>query len=128
MKLSKHSRARINQTFKHWDVDKDFSDPIYNYLVFGYSPGSFFTCVLANDYHRAILRSHPANTIPALKKLSGWILDVMPKESFGTYAAIDKWLVLSTKERRRVLEEHRLIYTEEEEMILILSGKEEELV
>jgi Txe/YoeB family toxin of Txe-Axe toxin-antitoxin module len=129
MKLSEHSQARICQTFKHWSVDSDFSDPIYNYLVFGFSPGSCFTSVLANDFFRAVQRSHPANTITAFKNLSGWILDTMPKQAFGTYAAVEQWLELTAEERRKVLEEHRLIYTQEEEMILILSGKPtEELV
>jgi hypothetical protein len=130
MKLSEYSQAKIQRTFDHWRVDKDFSDPIYNYLVYGYAPGSCFTSVLANDFFRAVQRSHPANTITAFKNLSGWILDVMPKEAFGTYATVEAWTKLTQEERRTVLESHRLIYTEEEEMILILSGKpvEEELV
>jgi hypothetical protein len=49
MNLTAHSRNRILKTFELWRVPKDFADPMYNYLVHGYEPGSFFTAVLAND-------------------------------------------------------------------------------
>lgn len=106
----------------HWNVDAEYADPMFNYLVYGFSPGSFFTSVLANDFYDAVVRSHPANTIPALKKLVGWVRDSMPREAYGSYAAVDHWISLTSDERRAVLEAHDLILTPKEETWAALNG------
>ena len=79
------------QTFADWDVPKDFAQPFYNYLVYGFSPGSCFTAVLANDFASAISRSHPSNTIEAYKALVGWIRDTVPEEGYGSYEKVKAW-------------------------------------
>jgi hypothetical protein len=122
MQLSEYSRNRIRETFAHWKVDKDFADPIYNYLVYGFEPGSCFTAVLANDFFRAMQSSHPVNTIQAFKNLVGWINEVMPIEAYGSYLAVNHWLKLTSDDRRRVLENHQLIYTAKEETWLNIKG------
>jgi hypothetical protein len=123
MKLTNYSRNRLLETFAKWDVPKDFADPMYNYLVHGYSPGGFFTSVLANDFHSAISRSHPSNTINACKSLGGWILDSAPRDSHGSYGVVDSWLKMHPQARRTVLEECGLIYTEEQEVWLTLQSQ-----
>lgn len=123
MKLGAYSKNRVMGTFAHWDVPQDFADPMYNYLVHGYNPGSCFTSVLANDFAGAIARSHPANTIEAFKALAGWMRDTVPADAYGTYKAVNDWCYLKDNERRVILENENLIYTKEEEMILILSGE-----
>ena len=123
MKLSEHSRNRLMETFKLWDVPKDFADPMYNYLVHGYSPGSCFTSVLANDFAGAIARSHPANTIEAFKALTGWINDTMPAEAFGSYKEVSDWCYLKGNARREILEGLNLVYTVEDEIMLVLQGE-----
>ena len=123
MKLTAYSRNRLLQTFQHWNVPKDFADPMYNYLVFGFSPGSCFSAVLANDFARAVANSHPANTIEAFKALSGWIQDTVPQEARGDLGRVLRWAVMSAEERRSILEEHGLVYTEQEEVMLALHGK-----
>ena len=50
MDFSRYSKARIMQSAVDWDVPRDYFDPIYNYMVYGYEPGSFFSAVLANDF------------------------------------------------------------------------------
>jgi hypothetical protein len=110
-------------TFAKWDVPKDFADSMYNYLVHGFSPGGFFTSVLANDFHSAIARSHPSNTINACKSLGGWILDCVPREAQGSYDAVSNWCSLPPEARRQILEECGLIYTEQQEIIMTLQGK-----
>jgi hypothetical protein len=110
-------------TFQKWDVPGDFADPIYNYLVYGYEPGSCFTAVLANDFMRAMQSSHPVNTVEAFKALVGWMNDCMPIESYGSYLAVKHWLKLQEDDRRQVLENHRLVYTTKEEMWLILKNE-----
>ena len=122
MNLTAYSRNRILETFKTWNVPKDFADPMYNYLVHGWTPGSCFTAVLANDFYRAMQSSHPANTIEAFKALVGWITDHMPHESFGSYEAVNAWSRKSADERRAVLEQHELIYTAKEETFLLIKG------
>ncbi len=123
MKLTDYSRHRLMGTFSKWEVAKDFADPMYNYLVNGFSPGGFFTAVLSNDFHGAIVRSHPSNTVQALKMLSGWIGDCMPKEAYGSYETVSNWLYMNSELRRKILEENDLIYTEDKELWMCLEGK-----
>ena len=123
MKLSQYSRNIIMKTFKLWDVPKDFADPMYNYLVHGYNPGSCFTSVLANDFAGAIARSHPGNTIEAFKALAGWMRDTMPREACGSYKAVDDWCYLTENARRAVLEKHELVYSEKDETFLLIKGE-----
>jgi hypothetical protein len=123
MKLTDYSRNLLLSTFAKWDVPKYFADPMYNYLVHGFSPGGFFTSVLANDFHSAIARSHPSNTINACKSLGGWITDCAPREAHGGYDAVSNWCYLPPKARRTVLEECGLVYTEEREVWMALEGR-----
>jgi len=116
MNLTPYSRNRILKTFQTWHVEKEFADPMYNYLVHGFNPGSCFTAVLANDFLRAILASHPANTIEAFKHLAGWIRDNVPAEARGSYAAVDHWTSLTDTVRREVLESTGLVLTADQEM------------
>jgi len=121
MKLSDHSKQRLRETFTEWGVDElDYMGPMYEYLINGFEPGSFFTAVLANDFMSAAQHSHPANTIPALKKLAGWITTYMPGQAWGSYDNVKDWLALADHERREILEQHHLIYTTKEEVMLIL--------
>jgi hypothetical protein len=122
MNISAYSRARIMETFAKWEVPQDYADPMYNYMVFGFSPGGCFTAILANDWTRAISSSHPANTVQALKALTNWILDVLPVESYGNYEAVKFWLAITNSERRDYLERLRLIHTEKEETWLNIKG------
>lgn len=121
MKLSEHSKIKLKNSLAHWRVPVDFADPLFNYLVYGLTPGSFFTSVLANDFGMAILRSHPGNTIESLKTVVKWVINVMPKQAHGSYEIVDEWSYLSVAERRQILEDHKLIYTSEEETWMILN-------
>ena len=123
MKLTNYSCNLLMATFAKWDVPKDFSDSMYNYLVHGYSPGGFFTSVLANDFHSAIARSHPVNTVNSLKSLGGWILDCVPREAHGSYNNVEVWCSLPADVRRTILEDCELIYTEQQEIMMALQGQ-----
>jgi len=115
MKLANVSKDKLEKSLKHWEVDKDYADPMINYLVHGFSPGSFFTSVLANDFVDAIGRSHPGNSVPALKNLVGWIVNDMPREAWGSYDVVADWLSIQDAERREILEDAGLIFTERQE-------------
>jgi hypothetical protein len=121
--IGEHSKARLLTTFANWQVDKEYADPMYNYLVFGFSPGSFFTSVLANDFVGAIQHSHPANSIPSLKKLVGWLADTAPRISFGDYDTVNAWLSMEEEHRYIALLDRRLIYSKEDELMLTLKGE-----
>lgn len=120
MKLTDYSRNRILETFSKWSVPRDFADPMYNYLVHGFEPGSCFTAVLANDFAGAIRSSHPANTVEAFKSLAGWIHDCVPINARGSYPAVQHWVSLEDEDRRLILENHQLIYTCKQEVLKIL--------
>jgi hypothetical protein len=120
MQLSYYSRNKLLETFKKWDVPKDFAEPMYNYLVYGWSPGSCFSSVLANDFAGAISRSHPSNTIEAFKSLVGWLDDTVPEEARGSYKKVKCWGGINPEQRRIILEHNGLVYTEKEEMWLAL--------
>jgi hypothetical protein len=123
MQVTKYSRDRMMMSASHWTVPRDYFDGLCNYLVYGFEPGSFWTAVLANDWHRAISSSHPSNTIEHLKMASGWIHDSFPVESYGGYKNVKRWMELEPIERRMILEECRLIYTEQEEIMMALRGE-----
>ena len=125
MNITVFSRNRLYRTFKEWDVSQDFADPMANYLVYGYEPGSCFTAVLANDFIGAIRSSHPTNTVNSFKSLAGWIHDHMPPEAYGSYERVRAWLDLDSDSRRVILERKRLIYTPKEETWMGLKGYEE---
>ena len=125
MMITVHSRNRLYTTFNQWDVPMDFADPMANYLVYGYEPGSCFTAVLANDFIGAIRSSHPSNTVEAFKALAGWLYSHVPPEAYGSYDKVQAWLELDSDERRAILVHNRLIYTAREETWLALKGEEE---
>ena len=124
MNITKLSKQRLTLTASRWSVPKEYFDPLYNYLVHGFEPGSFWSAVLANDFWRAIQSSHPSNDIPALKHVVGWIRDSFPSESYGSYQQLQSWIRLSSLERRFILEQQELIYTEQEEIMLGLKGQQ----
>ena len=123
MKLSSLNRNRIMEGAYMWQVPKEFFEPFYNYLVHGWEPGGCFTAVLANDFFMAVQRSHPANTVEAFKKTTGWINDKWPHTAWGSYPAVDAWIKLREKDRRQILEDTGLIYTERQEVEMALRGK-----
>lgn len=119
MELTKYSRNRLLGSLNHWRVCKDFADPMYNYLVHGFEPGGFFSGWYANDA-TAILHSHPANTVEALKDLTKWMVNAMPREAWGSREKVRAWLKMESAQRRKILHECDLVYTEEEEIMLTL--------
>lgn len=123
MKLAKVSEDRFYESIDYWEVPLEFAETMYNYLVYGFSPGGFFTAVLANDYHGAIGRSHPLNTIAALKALSSWMANCMPREALGSYDAVTKWCNATPAHRRKALEQKELIYTPKEETWMAVKGE-----
>lgn len=124
MKLSEHSRNRLLNSFSRWEVPQEYCQPVRDYLVNGWDPGSFYTAVLANDFMSAVIRCHPSGRIAELRGLAGWILNVMPAAAWGSYDQVRTWLNMSDEDRRTVLEQAQLIYTTQDEMWLVLKNEE----
>jgi len=122
MKLTDYSKHRVMAAAAQWHVDKEYFDPLYNYLVHGFEPGSFWTAVLANDFMSAIQHSHPANRVQNLKAATGWIQDQFPGISYGSYQLVNGWCHMTEAQRRSHLEACSLIYTERQEVELVLRG------
>ena len=123
MNLTAHSKNKLMQTFEHWNVPKEFAESFYDYLVWGFSPGSCFEAILANDFAKAIARSHPGNTVTAFKALVGWIDSTVPEEAVGSYEKVKAWCGINPDQRRIILEHNHLIYTNKEEVWKILSDE-----
>ena len=123
MELTKYSRNRMMESATRWTVCREYFDPLYNYLVHGFEPGSFWSAVLANDFMRAMQHSHPSNDIPALKNVVGWMQDQFPAESYGNYVVVKQWLDLNPHTRRIHLESSHLIYSEKQEVMMALKNE-----
>jgi hypothetical protein len=106
----------------HWRVPGDFAVPMFNYLVYGFEPGGFFMGWYANDA-TSILHSHSSNTVEALKDLTKWMLNCMPPEAKGSYEKVRAWTKMGNDERRKILVEWDLIYSEEQETWMILKDE-----
>jgi hypothetical protein len=122
MKITAHSRNKLMESARLWSVPQEYFDPISNYLVHGFEPGSFYTALLANDFFGAMRSSHPGNSVPELKHLTSWIESSIPFEAFGSYQKVTDWLRLTADQRRALLVKRGLVYTEEEEVMLVLQG------
>ena len=123
MNLTKFSRDRMMVTASRWTVPRDYFEPLYNYLVHGFEPGSFWSAVLANDFMQAVQHSHPSNDISALKNTVGWILNSFPEQSYGDHDRVILWQALEPIQRRQILESTDMIYSEQEEIMMALQGK-----
>jgi hypothetical protein len=123
MILTEHSTNRLLATFAQWQVEPEYHQHVTNYLVHGFGPGSFYTAVFANDFTGAMRSSHVANQLGGLKNLAGWMREHMPRESWGSLEAVNRWLVLDEAKRRAVLEYYQLIYDTKTEMWLILKNE-----
>ena len=121
MNLTAYSKNRLMASLAQWSVPQDFAEPMYNYLVHGYEPGSFFKGWYANDA-TAIIHSHIGNTVESLKDLTKWMINCMPDPAWGSYAAVDDWIKMKVKDRRFVLEHYDLVYTEAEEIVCALKN------
>jgi hypothetical protein len=72
----------------------------------------------------AMARSHPANSIPELKKTVSWIMNhLVNGVTHGSYEVVKEWLKMPVEERREILEAMGLVYSEQQEIFMILKDK-----
>ena len=124
MKIAEHSRNRFYETLNKWDVPREYADRMFEYFVLGLQPGSFYTALLSNDFALAMRHSHPANSIQGLKALAGWLQSTMLNGiAWGDCIVVKTWMAMSDAQRRQMLEEFKLIYSEQDEIMLILKNE-----
>lgn len=115
MSIATVSQNKLKNIFEYWNVDDEYATPLFNYLIYGLTPGSFWASALANNYTDAIISSHPSNQIQNLKNASLFIVNCMPIEAWGSYEIVNNWVKMSEEKRRTILERCDLIYTPEME-------------
>jgi hypothetical protein len=96
----------ISMGSETWDryIPEHTQRGIEDYLLRGYEPGSFITGLLANDMFRAIGSMDHINETQ-LKNITTWVLNVLPRESFGSYERIQDWLHDKDGRRSKLVEE-----------------------
>lgn len=121
MNLTRFSIDRFYETAEEWDVPDGYAEAFFNYLVYGLEPGSFFNAVLANDMYEAMIRSHPNNEVRLLGNLMKWINSMELRGiAWGDYDAIANWVKMDEASRRALLEKAEVIYSEREEILMVL--------
>lgn len=127
MEITKHSHDRLKESARRYYVHGEHLNVLCSYLIHGYHPGSFWHSVLSNDLFSAVSHSHPSNNIVDIKNAVAWIINELPPVVYGDYLKVTNWCYCDDDFRRMVLESRRLIYTKEEETVLLLSSSPEEL-
>ena len=97
------SRLDPNIEVSTEDYSLDYS-PIWNdyipshtrkafedYLLRGYEPGSFITGALCNDLYRATGSADHIN-LKSLKEIVTWLMNVMPRHSYGNKERVIEWI------------------------------------
>jgi hypothetical protein len=105
-----------------WHVPNEWQTEIINYLVHGFTPGSFHMALFANNLYDAVVRSHLMNDWESIMQFGKWILNKAPYQSFGSYNRVEEWLALSAEERHDILVSKKLLLTDEEVVFNILSA------
>lgn len=121
MKLSKHSENHFLNTLVTYNVPRDYANYVYRYFVYAYEPGSFFHALFSNDMARAMMHSHPSNSITGLKSLMQWLVNTETRGMvWGSESVVRNWMHSTDNDRREVLESVGLIYPEHIEVVKIL--------
>ena len=74
-----------------WHVPDHTKQALEDYILRGYTPGSFLTAVLRNDFVNAVCRADHINA-EHLKDIAKWIVNHAPAGCWGGDRAIAEWL------------------------------------
>lgn len=91
-------------------VHEDCRDAIFNYLVYGYSPGGFLTAVLTNDLYRAATVADIEN-VNRLAHVVRFVVNALPCICYGNDEIMKAWMKRSDQEREQILIDARLLPT-----------------
>jgi len=102
---------KFQRSFDHFDMSIDFMQDLYNYVIMGFDPGSFFTAIFANDFVGACHRSHPCNSWSDIRETGKWLTFEAPEQCWGSYEKVEAWLKLDNETRTKICEDKGLIAT-----------------
>lgn len=75
----------------HSDVPSHTRVAIEDYLIRGYSPGSFVSAVMANDFVRAATSCDHINR-ESLTHIARWVFSSAPSSAWGSRQIVQDWL------------------------------------
>lgn len=99
---------QFKQTFNNYEFPEEMQEAFWNYLAYGWDPGSFGTAILRNNFMDAVARAHRHLTAECFRQMAVWFANVPPPMSFGTDAKIEAWKALTDDERRDIMIEYGL--------------------
>jgi len=111
-------------TFIDFPLNDEWAFELYNYILNGLKPGSFFTSMYANDLHGAVIHSHVMNRWSDIQDLVKWVNEHAPHQCWGDYQQVTDWLALTKEERYKICSNNGFILTDEEVTWHILNKKE----
>lgn len=77
--------------FNGYNIPDHTKGSIERYVLNRYAPGSFLTAVLANDLFGATGRADDMNIV-ALKDICSWIHNRAPRDCWGSYETVKRYL------------------------------------
>jgi len=104
-------------------VSEEWQKELYSYVVLGLPPGGFHTAVYAGDLMMAAAKSHVLNDWQNISSMCKWLMNVAPRQCWGSYENVEAWLKLSPAEHKKICLEKRLLYTEQEVVWNIIKEK-----
>lgn len=107
--MTRDIHPQFQNTFNYFSsIPDNIQVSLWNYMAYGFTPGSFLEAVLLNDFYTAIARSDGTWTIRGLKDLAKWIDYHIPYELRGTQESMKKWADKTNEERRDIMIELEL--------------------
>lgn len=103
--------GKFLNSFEYFDVGNEFMQEMYNYVIKGLPPGSFFTALFANDFVSACKLSHPGNSWDYVQNTGKWLYFEAPAQCWGSYEKVEAWLKLDNETRTKICEDKGLIAT-----------------
>lgn len=103
-KTETHNKNTREQTkpyvFRDWYIPSRMMEGVYDYLHYGYRPGSFLKAIFANDLVKATGQADDENlrNIPAY---AAFLYNDAPQPSWGSYKKVDAWIKYKQEQQQR---------------------------
>jgi hypothetical protein len=118
--INRRIHPQFESTFSYFGgVPEHIRESLWNYLAYGYPPGSFMTAVLENNFLRAHSHADGTWTQKGFRDLAKWIFEYMPSGSYGSKENVEAWKEKTDEERFQIMTDKKLRPNEFD----ILSGR-----
>ena len=96
-------------TFSNLDgVSVNIVTGLWNYLAYGFPPGSFLHAVIIDSFTRTMMSADYSWDHVGFKNLSLWLCSSAPAQAWGSPDAMAGWVKLSNEERRDIMIQYKL--------------------